>query len=77
MNDAQAAGQPDHPRGLGTAVVELTLLMSNQQMEALESAATRENLTVGQLLRRLVRKSFTGTDDTLDAEAAARAMFER
>jgi hypothetical protein len=41
MHDAQAAGPADRPRGVGRAVVELTLLLPYQQLDALESAATR------------------------------------
>src|SRR5690348_480769 len=65
MHGARATDPDDRPRGLGRAVVDLTLLLPNQQLEALESAATRREMTVGQLLRRLIRDGLAGMEDAL------------
>jgi hypothetical protein len=50
----------DHPRAdpadVPAEMVELTLLLSAAQADALEAAAACRGLTVGQLLRRLVRE---------------------
>ena len=63
MHNAQAIDPDDCPRGLGRAVVELTLLLPNQQLEALKSAANRQEMTVGQLLRHLIRDSLASLDE--------------
>ncbi len=68
MHDAQAAGPADGPRRVGSAVVELMLLLPYQQLDALESAAIRQEMTVGQLLRRLIRDGLAGMDDAQTPE---------
>jgi hypothetical protein len=68
MHDARGTDPDDRRRGLERAVVELTLLLPNQQLQALESAATRQEMTVGQLLRRLIRDGLAALDDGLAPE---------
>jgi hypothetical protein len=50
-------------RGLEKAVAEVRLLLLHQQLEALETEATRQEMTVGQLLRRLIRNGLAGLGD--------------
>jgi hypothetical protein len=71
-HDARGSGPEGRPRGLGRedAVVELTLLLPSQQLEALEGAASRQEVTVGQLLRRLVRDGLAAMDDALGRDEA-------
>jgi hypothetical protein len=51
--------RPDHsrtmPAAAGEEVIELTFLLPVAQAEVQEATAARQGLTVGQLLRRLVR----------------------
>jgi hypothetical protein len=69
LHDARVTDPDDRPRGVGRAVAELTLLLPHQQLEALESAAARHEMTVGQLLRRLIRDGLAGMDDAPGPEA--------
>jgi hypothetical protein len=58
MNRQNPAGGPDPRAGWPPAeggVVELALLLPARQAAALERAAHQQGLTVGQVLRRLVR----------------------
>jgi len=58
-------------RDLGRTVAEVTLLLPHQQLKAVESAATREEMTVGQLLRRLIRNGLVELADALVPEGPA------
>jgi hypothetical protein len=69
LHDARATDPDDRPGGLGRAVAELTLLLPYQQLEALESAATEQEMTVGQLLRRLIRDGLAEMDDAPGARS--------
>jgi hypothetical protein len=71
LHDARVTDPDDGPRGVGSAVAELTLLLPYQQLEALESAAARHEMTVGQLLRRLVRDGLAGMGDAPAQEGPA------
>jgi len=58
MNGPNPAGAPDPRGGWAPAeggVVELALLLPARQAAALERAAHQQGLTIGQVLRRLVR----------------------
>jgi hypothetical protein len=50
---------PDSPGSPETSVVELPLLLAGTEADALEEAAARAGLTVGRLLRLLVRDFLT------------------
>ncbi len=63
IREAQVSSPADLRCGRGEAFGELTLLLPNNQMEMLETAASRRGLTVGQLLRRLIRNCLEGRDD--------------
>jgi hypothetical protein len=71
LHDARVTDPDDGPRGVGRAVAELTLLLPYQQLEALESAAARHEMTVGQMLRRLIRDGLAGMDDGPGPEGPA------
>jgi hypothetical protein len=64
-SDRDTSWPGDDVRFLEEAMVELSLLLPERQFEALSQAALCQNMTVGQLLRRLVSE-FVG-----DADAAA------
>ena len=63
MHDAQATGPDDRPCGWERAFTELTLLLPNWQLEALERAASSRGVTMGQLLRRLIHNHLAVLDD--------------
>jgi predicted DNA-binding ribbon-helix-helix protein len=47
------------PRELDNEVSELSLLLPNRQIDALEQLARAEGITVAQLLRRVVNRMLT------------------
>jgi hypothetical protein len=55
MHDARGNWTDDLPSEQEEEFAELVLLLSNWQLETLERAASRRGLTMGQLLRRLIR----------------------
>ena len=57
-----STGPDGWPGGWGGAVVEMTLLLTSRQLEALERAAYRLGLTTGHFIRRLVREFLESQD---------------
>jgi hypothetical protein len=55
----------DRPPHLLETHLELPLLLPNLHWTALEAAAQRQGLTMGQLLRRLIAAYLTYLDDAL------------
>jgi hypothetical protein len=55
----------------GRAVAEVTLLLPHQQLKAVESAAIRVEMTVGQWLRRLIRNGLGELADAVAPEVPA------
>jgi len=64
MREAQDTGPVDRRSGWGEAFAEVTLVMPNQQLEALELAASTRGVTTGHLLRRLIRDCLGRRDST-------------
>ena len=76
MHDAQATGAEDRPCGGVGAFTELTLLLSNWQLEVLERAASSRGATTGQLLRLLIHNHLAGLDDAAGQAAAVKVARE-
>ena len=55
------AGPGREPTRLDGGMVELSLLLPQWQVEALETAAHGQGLTAGQMLRRIIGDSLTPT----------------
>jgi hypothetical protein len=61
--DASPSIGPDGcPGGWGSAVVEMTLLLTSRQLDALERAAYHLGLTTGHFIRRRVREFIESED---------------
>jgi hypothetical protein len=68
--DASPSIGPDGcPGGWGSAVVEMTLLLTSRQLDALERAACCLGLTTGHFIRHLVREFIESQDARTPREA--------
>lgn len=77
MHDAHGNWPDDLPSEQEEEFAELVLLLPNGQLEALERAASRRGLTMGQLLRRLIRDGLAGLDDAPGGLAKEPGLHER
>lgn len=62
----------DRPSTKSKEVVELTFLVLHDQLEALEVLAAMEGISVGMLLRRLVRARLEHESQRVDAVHSSR-----
>jgi hypothetical protein len=77
MHDARGNWPDDLPSGQEEEFAELVLLLPNWQLEALERVASRRAVTMGQLLRRLIRDGLAGLDDAPAGLAKVPGLHER
>ena len=77
MNDGHGAWPDELPSGQEEEFAEFVLLLPNWQLEALERAASRRGLTMGQLLRRLIRDCLVALDDAPAGIAKVPGFHER